>query len=286
MTIPISIGVAGWSYPDWQGIVYPAGVRDQLHYLCRYIDCIEINSTFYRPPETKISQSWLDRTKNKEGFFFTAKLHQDFTHHCIIDNTMVQQFHEGFEPMLQAGNLRHLLIQFRYDFTDTPEHRVYLCRIIELFSAAFNLVVEVRHRSWQQPEALDFLDRLQVTVANLDYPTGKDSFNLRNCSIGHTGYFRLHGRNAEKWFTKSSRDETYDYYYNTKELAEIKDRIRELLNIYPSIVVITNNHYQGSEVANALELKASLTGQKVMTPEDLMLRYPHLEEIAINRPLF
>jgi len=163
---------------------------------------------------------------------------------------------------------------------------VYLCRIIELFSAAFNLVVEVRHRSWQQPEALDFLDRLQVTVANLDYPTGKDSFNLRNCSIGHTGYFRLHGRNAEKWFTKSSRDETYDYYYNTKELAEIKDRIRELLNIYPSIVVITNNHYQGSEVANALELKASLTGQKVMTPEDLMLRYPHLEEIAINRPLF
>lgn len=286
MSSPFHIGVAGWSYPDWCGIVYPYGVKDQLHYLCKYVDCIEVNSTFYRPPESRLSQSWLDRTKNKEDFFFTAKLHKDFTHHCIIDNAMVKQFHEGFMPLIEAGKLRHLLIQFRYDFDETSEHQVYLRRIVELFSAAFNIVVEVRHRSWQQSDALQYLEDLGVTVANIDYPTGKDSFNLQRCSVGKTGYFRLHGRNEEKWFSKSSRDETYDYYYNTKELAEIQDRIKELLNIYPSVVVITNNHYQGSEVANALELKASLTGQKVMIPEDLMLRYPHLEEIAINRPLF
>jgi len=199
---------------------------------------------------------------------------------------MVMQFHQGFEPLLEAGKLRHLLIQFRYDFSDTPEHRDYLQRLVQLFSPVFELVVEVRHKSWQQPETLTFLEDLGVTVANLDYPTGKDSFDLKNCSVGKTGYFRLHGRNAEKWFSKSSRNETYDYYYNTQELADIQERIRELMNIYPSVVVITNNHYQGSEVANALELKASLTGQKVMIPEDLMLRYPHLEEIAINRPLF
>ena len=41
-----------------------------------------------------------------------------------------------------------------------------------------------------------------------------------------------------------------------------------------------------AEVANALELKASITGKKVLVPEDLMLRYPHLEEVALNRPLF
>mgnify|MGYP000156249283 CR=1 FL=1 len=286
MNIPVSIGVAGWSYPDWQGIVYPPGVRDQLHYLCKYVDCIEINSTFYRPPEARFCTSWLTRTQTKKDFFFTAKLHKDFTHHGRIDPGMVMQFHQGFEPLLEAGKLRHLLIQFRYDFSDTPEHRDYLQRLVQLFSPVFELVVEVRHKSWQQPETLTFLEDLGVTVANLDYPTGKDSFDLKNCSVGKTGYFRLHGRNAEKWFSKSSRNETYDYYYNTQELADIQERIRELMNIYPSVVVITNNHYQGSEVANALELKASLTGQKVMIPEDLMLRYPHLEEIAINRPLF
>jgi uncharacterized protein YecE (DUF72 family) len=96
----------------------------------------------------------------------------------------------------------------------------------------------------------------------------------------------LHGRNAEKWFSRSGRDETYDYYYSKEELKGIRDRIKKLLDSYPSMVVITNNHYKGSEVANALELRASLTEQKVMVPEDLMIRYPILEEIAINRPLF
>ena len=47
----IRCGVAGWSYPDWEGYVYPAGVRDHLGYLLRYVDMIEINSTFYRPPK-------------------------------------------------------------------------------------------------------------------------------------------------------------------------------------------------------------------------------------------
>ena len=81
-------------------------------------------------------------------------------------------------------------------------------------------------------------------------------------------------------------DETYDYDYNAQELAEIRDRIRRLRNLYPSIVVIANNHYRGSEVANALELKASLTGQKVAVPDNLLLRFARLNEIAVNRALF
>ncbi len=286
MSSNLSIGVAGWSYPDWKGIVYPHGIKDPLHTLCKYVDCIEINSTFYRPPDPKNSASWLYRTRHREGFFFTAKLHRDFTHERRIDPAMVKQFHEGLAPLLEADKLRHLLIQFRYDFSDIPANREHLRNIIGQFQEQFALVLEVRHISWQVPDALAFLDQLRVTVANLDYPTGPDSFNLQNCSVGKTGYFRLHGRNREKWFSKSTRDETYNYYYNTDELAGIRDRVKELLSIYPSVVVITNNHYQGSEVANALELKAALTGQKVLIPEDLMLRYPHLEEIALNRPLF
>jgi uncharacterized protein YecE (DUF72 family) len=282
----ISIGIAGWSYPDWQGIVYPRGTHDQLGYVSRFVDCIEINNTFYRPPQEKDCQSWLARTHHKKEFFFTAKLHQDFTHEGRIDPAMVRQFHQGFAPMLDSGKLRHLLMQFRYDFSDNPERRKYLQDIIGQFAKSFAIVLEVRHKSWQQPETLDFLGQLNVTVANLDYPVGADSFNLQNCTVGKTGYFRLHGRNAEKWFSKSTRDETYDYYYNAEELTAIKDRIQQLAGTFPSLVVVTNNHYRGAELANALELKAMLTGQKVMVPQDLMTRYPRLEEIALNRPLF
>lgn len=282
----ISIGTAGWSYPDWKGIVYPRGTKDPLRYLARYVDCIEINSTFYRLPEQKLSQSWLDKTKDCPGFFFTAKLHSDFTHKGLADVVTASQFRRGYDPLLRAGKLSHLLIQFRYDFRDGPDNRRHLETLAKLFAPVFTLVIEVRHNSWQTPNALSFFENLNVTVANLDYPLGKDSFNLPQCIVGHSGYFRLHGRNAETWFTKSTRDEKYNYLYSPEELDEIQQRTRNLAAAYPSLVVITNNHYQGAEVANALELKARITGQKVLVPEDLLLRYPRLEEIAKNRPLF
>ena len=220
----INIGIAGWSYPDWKGIVYTRTGVDQLEYVSRFIDCIEINSTFYRPPSGKNTKSWLQKTSKKAEFFFTAKLHRDFTHEGKIDTEMVQQFHTGFKPLLEEDKLRHLLVQFRFDFDDCNENRRHLSEIIKSFTHAFNLAVEVRHKSWQQEDALDFLQGLGVTVCNLDYPTTYDSFDMQECTIGKNGYFRMHGRNEEKWFSKAGRDETYDYYYNSGELAQIKQR--------------------------------------------------------------
>ncbi len=104
---------------------------------------------------------------------------------------------------------------------------------------------------------------------------------MQNCIVGKTGYFRLHGRNEEKWFSKSSRDETYDYYYNKDELAQIKQRIDKLANAYETLTIIANNHYRGAELANALELKALLSGEKQPVPEGLLKAYPNLTGIAL-----
>src|SRR5512134_3482872 len=82
---PRYIGIAGWSYPDWEGIVYTDPKADQLEYVSGYVDCIEINSSFYRPPVERTTQSWLRRTAGRPAFFFTAKLHQSFTHEGKID---------------------------------------------------------------------------------------------------------------------------------------------------------------------------------------------------------
>jgi len=286
MTTQISIGVAGWSYPDWQKIVYPAGAKDALAYLCRFVDCIEINSTFYRPPERRICQTWLSKTQDKPEFFFSAKLHQDFTHEYQLNSSLIREFHDGLRPLFDAGRLRHLLMQFPYYFDDSPKNRKHLSELVHRFSPPFNLVIEVRHKSWETADALDFLTRLQVSVATIDYPIGPDSFSLPCCTVGKAGYFRLHGRNTEAWFKASSRDEKYNYCYSTDELKQIEGRIKSLCHAFASVIVITNNHYQGSAVANALELKARLTGQKQLVPEDLFLRYPGLKEIALNPPLF
>ena len=156
----VYVGIAGWSYPDWKGIVYTQPKIDQLEYISRFVDCVEINSTFYKPPFEKTTKSWLVRTAEQKDFFFTAKLHRDFTHEGKIDIEMVRYFHKGFQPFLEANKLKQLLAQFRYDFTDCPENRQHLAKIVESFADAFNLAVEVRHKSWEKPEALDFLRQL------------------------------------------------------------------------------------------------------------------------------
>lgn len=282
----VYIGIAGWSYPDWKGIVYTSSKIDQLEYISGFVDCLEINSTFYRPPFEKTTKSWLEKTSRRSDFFFTAKLHRSFTHEGKIDTEIVKHFHRGFKPFLEADKLRHLLVQFRYDFDDTSRNRQHLTEIAGNFSDAFNLVVEVRHKSWQMPDALKFLEGLGVSICNIDYPTTWNSFDMQQCTVGKNGYFRMHGRNAEKWFSKAGRDETYDYYYNEDELVQIKQRVDELAKAFETLTVIANNHYRGAELANALELKVLISGQKQTVPEGLLRTYPNLERIALNKQLF
>ena len=278
---PVFCGLAGWSYPDWQGYVYDRTVKDKLQFLARYVDVIEINSTFYRPPDARTAASWARRTAGFPDFFFTAKLHRDITHRGRIESGTVKAFHEGLEPLLQNNKLRHLLAQFRWDFADSPWARDYVSRIQRAFGDITNLTFELRHNSWQSPAALDFMGSLNVNVANLDYPLARNSFNLRCCRVGQHAYFRLHGRNAKAWFDKTAgRDQTYNYAYSDEEIAQITGRAVAIAKGSQTLTVIANNHYQGKEALNALEIKARLSGQKVPVPPALLRRYPQLEKIA------
>lgn len=277
---PIYIGVAGWSYPDWKGIVYTDTRVDQLEYVSKYVDCVEINNTYYRPPAEHTSEMWLRKTETKPSFFFTAKLNRDFTHEGRIDPEIVRQFHKGFDPMLKEGKLKQLLAQFKYDFEDNESSRKHMEGIVKNFNDAFNLVVEVRHKSWQSPEALEFLQKLGVALCNLDYPLSSQSFNMPLCTVGRNGYFRMHGRNVKNWFSKSGRDETYNYYYNQQELNQIKERIEKLAEAFEYLTVIANNHYRAAELANAIELKALITEDKQPVPHGLLKTYTDLEKIA------
>jgi uncharacterized protein YecE (DUF72 family) len=283
MACQVYFGIAGWTYPDWEGIVYPEKKVDELVYVSSFVDAIEINNTFYRPPSERNSASWLKRTQDKKDFFFTVKLNKDFTHEGKFDPAMVKEFHAGLAPLLDAKKIRHLLAQFRWDFVDSAINRTLLQRIEEAFAESFCIVVEVRHKSWQEPQALEWLRGLGLTVCNLDYPLSSTSFSMPVCDVGTHGYFRLHGRNAKSWFSKDAgRDDVYNYYYKPPELHQIKQRIDKLSESLKTLTVIGNNHYRGAELANALELKAMVTNRKVDVPAGLVKTYPDLERIAAN----
>jgi uncharacterized protein YecE (DUF72 family) len=277
----IRCGIAGWSYPDWEGYVYDASVKDQLRFIAGFVDMIEINSTFYRPPALRTVESWARRTGDLAGFFFTAKLHQDVTHGGKIEAPTVAAFRDGLTPLTERGMLKHLLAQFRYDFADTPAGRAHLQSIRDAFGGIANLTLELRHNSWQAPDTLAFLGSLGVTVANLDYPMARNSFSLRHCRVGEHAYLRLHGRNAKAWFSRDAgRDETYNYLYSPAEVDEIVRRAVELASMSKSLTLVANNHYQGKEAVNILQIKSKVTGRKVPVPPPLLKKYPDLSAIS------
>ncbi len=277
----IKCGIAGWSYEDWEGYVYPPGTRDKLSYIAPFFDVIEINSSFYRIPSPSTAVSWLKRTEDLPDFTFTAKINQEVTHRGRIEDSTTHAFMRTFGPMAEAERLAHLLAQFRYDYADGDEARRYLRAIRDSYGGITNLTLELRHSSWQSPDALDYLRELDVSVANLDYPLASNSFSLETCDVGQHAYLRLHGRNAKAWFSKSAgRDDSYNYLYNQSELDDIAARAMKIGQLSKSLTLIANNHYRGKEAANALEIKSMLSGDRVDIPSTLLHHYPDLREVA------
>jgi uncharacterized protein YecE (DUF72 family) len=283
--VPARVGPAGWSYADWAGRVYPA-VRprgfSELGRISALFDAVEINSSFYRPPSAAMAEGWLRQAPH--GFLFTAKIWRRFTHEAAeFSVEEVRPFREGVAPLRRAGALGALLAQFPWSFRDTPENRRRIRAIRDAFEGD-PLVVEVRHASWNNPDALDFLRAMDAGFCNIDQPASREGITgTRHATSARVAYVRLHGRNRESWFDpRAGRDDKYNYLYSEAELAEWIDAVRVLERRAATVFVIANNHFGGQAVANALELKAALTGTKADVPVELLRAFPRLSRIALD----
>jgi len=279
----IRIGSAGWSYEDWEGIVYPpkkGSKFDPLAYLADFFDTIELNNTFYRPPSPQMGKSWAKRVQSNPQFKFTAKLYRNFTHERqTLTEADERIFKSGLESLVESQRLGALLLQFPYSFHNTEENRSYLKELAVKFRE-YPLVLEIRHASWDRGSAYQFLKEIQVGFCNLDQPQVSYSLGATKKVTSAIGYLRLHGRNVKEWFREGAgRDARYDYLYNEFELFELTERIRQIASEAEEMYVITNNHYRGKAICNALEIKAKLRGKKVKIPEIMIQHYPQLKEI-------
>lgn len=278
------IGTAGWSYKDWEGIVYPESKGQGFHpliFLANYINIVEINSTFYRPPAIHLSLSWIKKVENRPDFLFSVKLHQIFTHQRKdFSQRDVDNFKLGIEPLRASERLAAILIQFPWSYTNTTYHNEYLINIFELFSD-YPLALEVRHSSWDNPHFYNLLSEHNVCFCNIDQPIFRNSIHPSAISTNSEfSYVRLHGRNYKNWFKQDAgRDERYNYLYTKAELEEWVERIKDLGKKNDKVYVITNNHYRGQALANALQIKNMTTGKKLEIPDNLLRQYPVLKEI-------
>ena len=270
----IRIGPAGWSYKDWEGVVYPphGSKFDPLAYLAQYFDTIEVNSPFYRIPPPAHAKSWVKRVAANDDFKFTTKVFRGFTHEKnALADADVTAFRNYLDPFMEADRLGAILIQFPWSFRNTPESRE---KLVELFDAFKDYArsLEVRHSTFQEPEFFAFLDEHDVGWVNVDQPLFDNSVKPSDTVTGPVAYARLHGRNYEKWFAHEESWERYNYLYSAQELEPWVERIDHMAQSRDTYVV-TNNHFRGQAILNAGDLKESL-GLDGTLPPQLKEAYP------------
>jgi uncharacterized protein YecE (DUF72 family) len=281
----ILTGIAGWSYPDWAGIVYPAQHSRDFHeltYLAQYFDTVEINTSFYQPLRPAFAEQWLERVAGNQRFLFTAKLWQRFTHEPGASPADERAVREGFAPLVSGGKLGALLLQFPHSFHRTPENAAILEDRLKRF-ADYPLVVEMRHNSWNAAEFHALLKEHRAGFCNLDQPQVGRAMAPSEQVTSEIGYVRMHGRRHDTWFSDDPtvpRQERYNYLYGREELAGWVPRIHKVAREATVTFVIANNHFQGKAAVNALELISLLAEAKVRVPEPLRQHYPRLDAIA------
>lgn len=277
----IRIGPAGWSYKDWAGKVYPEPKPrgfDPLRYLAEYFDTVEINSTFYRPAARSAAEAWVARVADRSRFRFAAKLWRRFTHERddAFGTAEVEAVHEAMRPLMDSGRLGALLIQFPWSFKRTDESRHWLDDVTRAFRS-YPLVLEVRHESWNVAGFYSELADRGIGFVNIDQPRFRHSIKPSATTTAPVGYIRLHGRNYEDWFREGAGvEERYDYLYSAEELDPWAERAKEVGALASETFIITNNHFQGQAIANAVMLKAMVEGESVASPPTIVAAYPNL----------
>jgi uncharacterized protein YecE (DUF72 family) len=279
----LRVGPAGWNYKDWEGFVYPAAGGksfDPLSYLADYCDTIEINSSFYAPPKSGTAAVWARKVRNNPNFRFTAKAWQRLSHDACEDAANAlpascNTVRASMEPLAEAGVLGALLIQFPWKFRYAPENLEHLKNLFR-YLKDFPLVLEVRHGSWDRKPFYDFLREHGVAFCNIDQPVIGNSLKPGAALTSSLGYFRFHGRNYANWFKEGAgRDARYDYLYTKEEIRELSARIRSVQPVATETYVVTNNHFRGQALVNAMEILEEMDAAPPTVPPLLEAAYPH-----------
>ena len=265
----VYIGTSGWSYPKgegtWKGHFYPAGKINELEYYGQFFNTVEINSTFYRPPNPGYVYDWARRVP--KGFLFTVKLWQKFTHpkmykeatgeDAVISQEDIDLFKQSIEPLAQYGKLGALLAQFPPSFKNDNFGKQILVAVIKTFNT-YRLAIELRHRSWSDDEnTTRLLRENNIAWVQIDEPRFQSSIAAEVPLTADMTYFRFHGRNAEMWWKEDS-ETRYKYLYPKEQIDELAEKVRNASEKTELLFAQFNNHWQGYAPRNAVDLKKAL----------------------------
>jgi uncharacterized protein YecE (DUF72 family) len=280
----VSVGTASWTdrtllASGW----YPEGVdsaAERLAYYAGRFPLVEVDSTYYTPPNERNSVLWAERTP--PGFTFNVKAFSLLTGHPTrpgalykdlrpdtaaknvylkdLDEQTVEavweRFRSALAPLHDAGKLGALLFQFPQWFPIGKRNKHYLLEVTER-AAPYRVAVEFRNRTWMsaenREETLDFLRSYAVPYVSVDMPQGHPgSVPPVTAATADLAVVRFHGH-SDKWTSKDIH-ERFGYLYSERELADWAPRIAELADRAARTHVLMNNCYRDHAQVNGAQL--------------------------------
>jgi uncharacterized protein YecE (DUF72 family) len=251
----LRIGTSSWSAPSWEGVFYPPGTppaRYIEHYATEF-DTVEIDATFYGPPEPRTVAAWRDRTP--PGFLFAAKVPQVITHEKMLEGCAGDM--ASFVRVMGGlgDRLGPLLLQFRYfRRAEMPDPGPFLDRLEHFLPAlpgGVRYALEVRNRSLLTRRLFDLLARHRVALAFIDHPWFPPIEQMMRRKEARTAdfvYVRWLGdRHGIERVTKVWDRIVVD---RKREMGRWIPALRTLLAEERSIYGYFNNHYAGYAVGS------------------------------------
>ena len=288
----VRFGTASWTDPTMTapGVFYPEGAgsaEERLRYYASRFSTVEVDSTYYALPNKRTAEAWVERTP--KDFVFDIKAHALMTGQPTEQNRLpkavrddlpaalkdkkriyrkdvpaelldevYRQFREALQPLVAAGKLGAVFVQFpKWVF---PSHEARELILETRQRLELPIAVEFRHGSWfnekNAERTVKFLEDNKIPYVAVDEPQGFKSSvpPVIVPTSDELAIFRFHGRNADNWEKKNiTPAERFRYLYDEDELADWTPKIAAVAKKTRETHAVYNNCFSNYGTTNAQE---------------------------------
>ncbi|HKW69007.1 MAG TPA: DUF72 domain-containing protein [Candidatus Dormibacteraeota bacterium] len=288
----VRFGTASWTDPTMTapGVFYPRGTdtaEERLRFYASQFPVVEVDATYYALPSKRTAESWVERTP--QDFVFDIKAHALMTGQPTelsrlpkaikeelstelkekkriyrkdmppeLLDAVYSQFREALEPLIEAGKLGAVFVQFPKWVFPSNEARELILETRQRLELP--IAVEFRHGSWfnekNAERTVRFLQDNKIPYVAVDEPQGFKSSvpPVVFPTNEELAVFRFHGRNKDSWEKKEiTPAERFRYLYDEDELADWTPKIAGVARSTRQTHVVYNNCFSNYGTTNARE---------------------------------
>ena len=269
----LRIGTCSWKYDSWKGIIYPD--KKSLNYLqeyARHFNTVEIDQWFWSLfgvdkvalPSPFTVQEYVESVPR--DFMFTIKIPNSITlthfykkekddplveNPHFLSRELFHNFLQSIEPM--KSQLGPLMFQFEYlnkqKMPSQKEFQERFSTFLGEIDRDYQYGVEIRNPNYLNENYFRFLQNNGVGHVFLQgyyMPPVAGIYRKFKSLLNSPVVIRLHGPDRSDIEKKSGGNWDKILEPKDKELQDIAEIVRDLLDRKMDIYVNMNNHYEGS----------------------------------------